>query len=363
MDNHAFVIFNLICISVNKRKHIIIFRLSAMGDVAMTVPVIRALVEQYPEVKVTVVSRPFFSPFFKDIPNVHFFAVDVKKRHKGFVGLLRLFQDLKVLKVDYFADFHAVLRSSIIGGLFKLSGVKCSTLDKGRKEKKALTRAENKVFSPVKTMFDNHCETLKRLGFNVSLATPSFPVKPILAKELIPFVDNNKKYKVGIAPFAQYDTKVYPLDLMQEVVDKLAEIESVQVFLFGGGEKEISLLNQLKRDNENVVVMAGKVKFEVELNLIQHLDVMLSMDSGNGHIAAMLGVKVVTLWGATHPYAGFAPFYQPLAYSLTVDRNQYPLIPTSVYGNKEIIDYKDAMRTIKPSAVCDKILEVMQKDF
>lgn len=343
-------------------KHILIFRLSAMGDVAMTVPVVRALIAQHPDVRVTVVSRPFFKPFFKDIERVDFFPIDVKKRHKGFAGLLRLYSDLKALKVDYFADFHNVLRSQIIRTLFSLSGVKVAALDKGREGKKELTRAENKIFKQLPTMFANHQRTLASLGFSVDLTHPQFPATPDLAPELLQYTKDQDTYWIGIAPFAQYDTKVYPLSLMQQVIDTLAEREKSTIFLFGGGEKEIALLNQLKRDNYNVIVMAGKVKFDAELNLIQHLDVMLSMDSGNAHIAAMLGKKVVTLWGATHPYAGFAPFNQPADYCITADREQYPLLPTSVYGNKEVEGYKDVMQTIDPQMVCNKIIEVINSD-
>lgn len=339
-------------------KHIVIFRLSAMGDVAMTVPVVRALIEQHPNVRVTIVSRPFFKPFFKGIDRVDFFAVDVKKKHKGFWGLIRLYKDIKKLKPHYFADFHNVLRAQIVRTLFSFSGIPTAALDKGRAAKKALTRAENKVFEPVQTMVENHVQTLQKLGFTVELQNPHFPVKPMLAPELDAYSKEQDKTWIGIAPFAQYDSKVYPLDLMQKVVDELAEQENNLIFLFGGGEKEIALLNQLKRDNENVVVMAGKVKLEVEMNLIQQLAVMLSMDSGNAHIAAMLGGKVVTLWGATHPYAGFAPFNQPMDYCLTADRTQYPLLPTSVYGNKQVQGYEEAMRTIEPSAVCRKVMEV-----
>ena len=97
-----------------KIKHIAVMRLSAMGDVAMTVPVLRAFVKQYPEVKITVVSRPFFKPFFEGIPNLNFFAFDEKERHKGFLGLCRLFQDLKKLKIDAFADLHNVLSSKVV---------------------------------------------------------------------------------------------------------------------------------------------------------------------------------------------------------------------------------------------------------
>ncbi|MBB1150970.1 glycosyltransferase family 9 protein [Myroides sp. NP-2] len=341
-------------------EHIVIFRLSAMGDVAMTVPVIRALVEQHPNLRVTVVSRPFFKPFFKGIQRVDFFSVDVKKKHKGLLGLIRLYRDIKKMKPDYFADFHNVLRAQIVRTLCKFSGIQTAALDKGRAAKKALTRAENKVFQPVQTMVENHVQTLGKLGFTVEMHTPTFPVVPKLAPELKEFCQEEGKTWIGIAPFAQYDSKVYPLDLMQKVVDELAEQENCVIFLFGGGEKEIALLNQLKRDNYNVIVMAGKVKLEVEMNLIQHLDVMLSMDSGNAHIAAMLGVKVVTLWGATHPYAGFAPFNQPMSYCLTADRQKYPLLPTSVYGNKVVEGYENAMRTIDPIQVCSKVMSVAQ---
>ena len=142
---------------------------------------------------------------------------------------------------------------------------------------------------------------------------------------------------------------------MQQVIDTLAQDANNKVFLFGGGAKEIEILNQLKNNLENVVVVAGKLKLQQELGLISNLDIMLSMDSGNAHIAAMLGVKVITLWGATHPYAGFKPFNQPDDFCLTSDRTKYPLLPTSVYGNKKVEGYEDVMRTILPKTIIEKI--------
>ena len=333
-------------------QHIAVIRLSAMGDVAMTVPVIRAFVEQNPNVKITFVSRPFFKPFFDGIPNVSFFAVDVKKRHKGFLGLLKLYSDLKKLNIDAVADLHNVLRSQIIRILFSISGKKVATTDKGRAEKKALTRAENKIFQPVKTMVQRHIDTFNTLGLNVDLSNPKFPEKAVLSKEIIEISGEKQNFNwIGIAPFAQYESKVYPSDLMQKVIDELALNASNKIFLFGGGNKEIELLNQFSKNKENVINLAGKIPFQNELQLISNLDVMLSMDSGNAHIAAMLGVKVITLWGATHPFAGFAPFNQPLENCLTSDREQFPLLPTSVYGNKKVDGYEDVMRTISVEKV------------
>jgi len=336
-------------------------RLSAMGDVAMTVPVLRALVNQYPELKLTVVSRPFFQPFFKDIPNLHFFAFDEKDRHKGILGLWRLFQDLKVFKIDAFADVHNVMRSKVVRSLFALSGKKIAFVDKGRAEKKALTRAENKIFQPLTTMLERHQLVFESLGFTIDLAQPKFPPKAKISQPEIEEIVAQSKNTIGIAPFAQYDSKVYPLDLMQEVIDALAANENQTILLFGGGQNEKEQLQNLVGEKKNVINMAGKIPFQDELNLISNLDVMLSMDSGNGHIAAMLGVQVVTLWGATHPYAGFLPFNQTLDNALVSDRNQYPQLPTSVYGNKKVADYENAMRTILPEQVLARIEEVLKR--
>ena len=331
-------------------------RLSAMGDVAMTVPVLRAFVSQNPEIKITIISRLFFKPLFETIPNVSFFGFDEKKRHKGFLGLLRLFQDLKALNIDAFADLHNVLRSKVVRTLFALNGKKTVSVDKGRDEKAALTRPENKIFQPLATMFERHVKVFDQLGFSVDLLNPTFPKKVDLGKEISTIIGENYQKLIGIAPFAQYDSKVYPLDLMQEVIDKLAENMTHKILLFGGGKKEIELLDSLSKGKENVVVVAGQLKFQQELQLISNLDVMLSMDSGNAHLAAIFGVKVITLWGATHPFAGFLPFNQPLENALVSDRNLFPKLPTSVYGNKKVEGYEEAMRTISVESVIDKII-------
>ncbi|WP_310555369.1 glycosyltransferase family 9 protein [Flavobacterium sp.] len=331
-----------------------------MGDVAMTVPVLKAFVLQYPEVKLTVVSRSFFKPFFDHISNVNFFGVDVNNRHKGFFGLIRLFIDLKKLNIDAVADLHNVIRSKAIRKAFVLFGKKIASSNKERADKTALTRAENKIFKPVKTMFQIHCETFERLGFPVNLSNVKLPKKAILSQEILDLVQPENQRLIGIAPFAQYESKVYPQDLMQEVIDNLASNPENKIILFGGGNSEIVVLDEMRKSHNNVIVAAGKLNLQQELDLISNLEIMLSMDSGNAHLAAMLGVKVITLWGATHPYAGFLPFNQDFETAIVSDREKYPLLPTSVYGNKIVEGYQDVMRTILPKTVIDKIKKEIQ---
>lgn len=340
---------------VKKPRHIAVIRLSAMGDVAMTIPVLRAFVQQYPEVKITVISREFYKPIIKNIPNINFFAAHVNHRHKGLLGLFRLYKDLKSKGVTEIADLHNVLRSRVLRALFALNGIKTASVDKGRAEKAALTRPRNKILKPLPTMFERHVKVFSALGFSVDLSNPKFPEKAVLESDIIQLIGEKHTKLIGIAPFAQYDSKIYPLDLMQQVIDELALKSTHTILLFGGGKKEIELLNSLSKGKENVVVIAGQLKLRQELQLISNLDVMLSMDSGNAHIAAMQGVRVITLWGATHPYAGFAPFNQPLENALIADSRLFPKIPTSVYGNKNVKGYENAMRTIPVAKIVTSV--------
>ena len=336
-------------------QHIAVMRLSAMGDVAMTVPVLRAFNAKYPNVKITVISTPFFQPLFNDLQNVSFLPFDKKGKHKGFLGLFRLFLELRKSNIDAFADLHNVLRLKVFRKLLALTGKKVAFTHKGRAEKKEVTRLENKIFRPLPTVFERHSKVFEELGFPIDLSNPTFPEKSKLSSEILSVVGEKNQKWIGIAPFAQHDSKVYPLDLMEKVIDQLAQNPGNKLILFGGGKKEIVALESLTKSYNNVISVAGKLKFNQEIQLISNLDVMLSMDSGNGHIAAIFGVKTITLWGATHPYLGFSPFHQPEENSLVSDRNLYPKLPTSIYGNKKVEGYEDAMRTILPESVVEKI--------
>ena len=325
----------------------------------MTVPVLRALVTQHPNIRVTVISRTFFKPFFDDIPNVDFFNFDANDRHKGVLGLLQLYWDLKPLGIDAFADLHNVLRSTFIRKRFALTGQKTAATDKGRKEKGELTQLKNKTIAPLQTMVERHTITFEKLGYPISLSQPYYSPKLPIETAVTNLTGPKNKKWIGIAPFAQYDSKVYPADLMQEVLGQLAKHSEYQIFLFGGGHEEIEQLKAFAGTHQNVIVIAGKLKLQQELQLISNLDLMLSMDSGNAHIAAMYGVKTITLWGATHPFAGFAPYNQPLENAIVSDRNQYPFLPTSIYGNKKVSGYENVMRTIMPLSVVEKVMNLI----
>ncbi|WP_347373649.1 glycosyltransferase family 9 protein [Aequorivita sp. Q41] len=345
---------------MNKPTHILVIRLSAMGDVAMTVPVIRVLAQSYPELKITVLSRPFFKPLFEGIPNLDFLEADVYGKHKRF-GLIKLAKEAKAVGIDGVADLHNVIRSKIIANYLNFKGLNTATIDKGRAEKKALVASEGKNNSQLKTTHQRYAAVFEKLGFPIDLKNFSAPPRKRLTPKLNGLLGIEPKKILGIAPYAAYTSKMYPLPLMAEVIRLLDTTNNYRIFLFGGGKKEIEVLKKLESPFANVTSVAGKLTFDEELALISNLDLMLSMDSGNGHLAAMFGVKVLTLWGVTHPYAGFVPFNQPENNQLLSDSEKYPLIPTSIYGNKYPNGYDEVMKTIAPETVVLKIKEIVLK--
>lgn len=330
-----------------------------MGDVAMSVPVLRALINQNPDVKITVLSRAFFKPLFEDLPNTSFFAADVTNKHKGFSGLFKLYKELSLLHIDAVADLHNVLRSKILRFFFSLSRNKIAVIDKGRKEKKALTRKENKIFRQLKSTHERYADVFRTLGFSVDLSKQNFPPKKELPKIVHTFVGNKYPKLIGIAPFAQYDSKMYPLDLLKKVLEVLAQHKNYKILLFGGGEKEMGILTDLEKNYSNTLSLAGNLTFADELKTISNLDCMLSMDSGNAHLAAMLGIKTITVWGVTHPFTGFYPFNQPMEYALLPDLKKYPNLPCSIYGNKVCAGYEEVMRSISSEKVIEKIEKIL----
>ena len=188
---------------------LLVIRLSAMGDVAMVAPVLVALRRNYPNLRITVLTPKFLQPFFREVGNIEFFAPDLKGRHKGVAGLLRLGRDLG--RFDLVADLHDVLRSKGLCRLMKLRGTRIERIDKGRAEKKMLTAPENKQRVQLKTTVERYREVFVRLGFDLpEIPLPSrirYPMSEAVAR----LAGAHDGTWIGVSPFAQHEGKIYEI--------------------------------------------------------------------------------------------------------------------------------------------------------
>ncbi len=346
-----------------KKEHILIIRFSSLGDVVMAVPVVYSLAMTYPEIRITVLSRPFARTFFEDLaPNVNFMGADLKMEYKGVRGLNTLYRRLTAKNFTAVADLHNVLRSEYLRFRFKVGRYHVEHLDKHRKLKKMLVSPEHKRMEQLPTSFQSYADVLARLGYPVKMCFKSiFPPEGgnlnLLPAAIGP--KNSFEQWIGIAPFAAHEGKVYPPEKMLEVVKMInAGYPKARIFLFGRGERESATFPAWCAEAGNCIDTGSTLEtMQQELILMSHLDLMVSMDSANMHLASITGTPVVSIWGATHPYAGFMGWNQKAELAIQTDQ---PCRPCSIYGNKPCTRGDFAcMRSISPEQIFDKIKAVL----
>lgn len=347
-------------------KCVLVTRFSALGDVAMTVPVIYSACRCYPDVHFVFLTRQSMTSIFINAPaNLSVVGANLEAGYHGLKGLRRLYRELEEkYRFDGMIDLHDVLRTKVFRLFCRLDGKPVSTINKGRRGKNALTRRVNKVLLPLQSTRARYRQAFHRIGLPVESSfeglygeghkAPSADFAAISAPKAA-----GERW-AGIAPFAKHAGKIYPPEMMEQVVKAVASRPDTRIFLFGGGGNEAEILNGWAERYPQAVSLAGKrYGFPAELALVSHLDVMLSMDSANMHLASLVRTPVVSVWGATHPYCGFKGWRQQ-----ENDMVQLPMTcrPCSVFGNKPCFrgDYH-CLRGIQPQAIIERLEKYLGK--
>ncbi len=345
----------------HRLRSVLIARFSALGDVAMTVPVIYSACACYPEVTFTIVTRSTMTSIFINRPaNLNVVGANLEN-YSGVGGIYRLFRELRsTYNFDAFIDLHDVLRTKILRMFCHMHRLPVATINKGRKGKQALTRRHNKVLLPLTSTRARYRQTFHRIGLPVDnrfegLYGHNRHVDPAIFSQITPPKDEGEAW-VGIAPFAKHAGKIYPPSLMEQVVKRLSALGYVKIFLFGAGDNEEETLGVWAERYPYTLSLAGKrYGFPVELALVSHLDVMITMDSANMHLASLVNTPVISVWGAAHPYCGFKGWRQK-----EDDIVQLPMTcrPCSVFGNKPCFrgDYH-CLRGISPQVILDHAMK------
>lgn len=312
---------------------IVVIRLSAMGDVALTLPVVKAAAKNGSHV--LVVTRYPFSLFFSNIEGVELFVAETRGRHRGFGGILRLFNDVRrAYSVEQVIDLHNVIRSRILGLLFRLAGYRVSVIKKGRRDKRRFIRTKREV--NLKNSVNRYIDAFSGAGINISPEeVPLFVISDdernnadkILNDLALP----GRKY-IAIAPFARHDTKSWGISRMEELIEKISLHTEASFFLFGGVE-DVEILESVSGKRTDTLLVAGSYDIRTELALLSKMDLMISMDSSNMHLAALSGIKTVSIWGGTHPATGFSPYGRQQHLMIQLPLSEVDCRPCTIYGS------------------------------
>ncbi|MGM9869667.1 MAG: glycosyltransferase family 9 protein [Sodaliphilus sp.] len=333
---------------------VLITRFSALGDVVISVPVVYDVCRAHPDVHFVMLTRPWPAQTLLQRPaNLSVEAVDLAQ-YEGVAGMRRLAAELRRrYGITHMADLHSVMRTWCIGFFMRLHGVKVARIDKGRREKRQLVKG--KIRRPLTTSMQRYRQVFEALGFSAPAQFSGYA--PIEADPLLPAKQPGERW-VAVAPFSQHRGKEYPLPMIEKVVEQLTQTEGITVMLFGGGEKEkAALLPFTEKYPHTISVAEMPHTFAQELALMQHCDVMLSMDSANMHLASVVNVPVVSVWGATHPYCGFMGWQQSEAHAVQLD---LPCRPCSVFGNRpcQYGDYR-CLTGIAPETIVNQIKKIL----
>ena len=329
--------------------NILVIRLSALGDVTMTLPAIYSAARAYPQHTFFVATSAFASRLFISPPaNVQMLALS-QRETRGAAAVWHLIRKLRPLHIDAVADLHNVLRSWLVDTYFRCCGKPVAMLDKRRGERPAILHQHARTAVP---FTQRYFDVFARLGlpapqqFTTVFPDGLPPLPPGLAFK-------GEERWVGIAPFARYQSKTYDLGQMQEVVRLTAEA-GCRVFLFGARGQEAEILQSWAQEEPRATVVAGQLPLEQELALMAHLDVMLTMDSANMHLASLTGIRVVSFWGGTTTACGFLGFGQQETDAL---QGHLSCQPCSIAGTDSCpLRHMKCTKAIAPSAIAHKLL-------
>lgn len=268
---------------MSKRTTILVTRFSGLGDVAISLPVLRQVAAQYP-VNITLLTHDIFSPIFEGIPKLQVMSINSYRDMSSLKMLAREVEN----EIDLVADLHNVLRSRFLSALLSKAGKPVKQLN---------SFSDNR-------MIDKYADVFASLGFPIDVEKCTYSEKVLMQDN--PLFHHDKK-AIGFSPISSQEHKNISAARIKEILSQLHR-EDTHVYLFGN-EKEV-LLETLERDFENVTNVAGKTDFKSELALISNMNAFLSLDSGNGHIAANYNVPVITMWEGTTPKNGYIPFKQ-----------------------------------------------------
>ena len=322
----------------------------------MTIAALKSFADQYPDNRITLLSRPVAGLLMEGLPpNVGLRTVNLNE-YKGLGGLRRLSRELMKEGYDVLVDWHDVLRSKVIRYFFRKAGRRVAVIDKGRKERRALTRQKDKVLTPLTPSPERYAMALKDAGFPIVLKP--YRMFGDVKADITDLTDitgpKGTDRWVGIAPFAAHVGKIYPLGLMEQVI---AGLQGVRIFLFGSGSTERAWCEQMEASHGNVTSLIGKSNLAKELRLMNNMDPMITMDSANMHLSALAGTKTLSIWGATHPLAGFGGMQMEGSVQV---QQQMDCRPCSIFGNKrcQYDDYR-CLNGITPHCVVQAAMECL----
>lgn len=339
----------------------LVIRFTALGDVAMVIPVLYPVCRANPDTRFVMLTQEWSATMMINAPeNLVLRGINVRDKHMSIWAMWGFAARLNdEFHFDAVADLHGVWRSWAIDLRLKLSGVKVAQVNKWRKARRQLVSGRSKEAVP--NTVTRYRAVFAELGLTLPPAdefTTIIDDGPELSSMLAPEKGVDERW-IAVSPFSSHPTKVYPFERVAAMVVALASRPNYHVFLFGGGKQEKITLRPLGKNLDRVVSLAEiRHGFEDEFAVLSRCDAMVSMDSANMHLASLVGLPVIGIWGPTTPACGFMGYNQDI--NNVVERKDLSCRPCSIYGERKCRYGDTHCLDIDPEEIVERVVNLVE---
>jgi ADP-heptose:LPS heptosyltransferase len=294
----------------------LIIRLSSIGDIVLTTPVLRCLKKQFTNAEIHFLTKHEYTLLVAENPYVD-------KVHSFEGDLLKIIRILQNENIDYIIDLHHNLRSLIIKILLNKPSFSFNKLNLAK-----WIRVRFKInLLPKVHLVDRYLNTIKVFGISNDGAGLDFFIPEKDEVKIIDLPLELHKGYIAIAVGAKHYTKQLPVRKMVELCNNI----EIPIILLGAKE-DFSKAEIVKQLSWNFIYNAcGKYSLNQSASVIQSSNLIITPDTGLMHISAALHKIILSVWGNTIPEFGMSP-YMPHQDSRIFELYNLPCRPCSKIG-------------------------------
>ncbi|MEW6508729.1 MAG: lipopolysaccharide heptosyltransferase II [Bacteroidota bacterium] len=323
-------------------NRILIIRLSSLGDVLLTTPVIRALKKQFPGAVIDFLVKEEYSNAVKFNPNIN--VVYALSRSEKIKFLLKI---LKRNNYNFVVDLQNNIRSRIIAGYLNIITY---SFKKPTWNKYLLVKFKINRYKEIKSITQMYCESVPGLKLDklgLELYTPQITDSALL---------HDKNY-IGFCPGSKHFTKRWPAEYFIELGENLIN-NGYKLVLFGGAEDKQVCDFISCRVKGSINLCSSNDIFKTAAD-IKRCKVVVCNDSGLMHVAASAGVPVVALFGSSVKEFGFSPYGIP---NIILENKSLSCRPCSHIGMDNCAKkHFKCMKEITPQIVYNNLTQFLSK--
>jgi len=299
---------------------ILIYRISSIGDIILTTPVLRCLKELHPDAEVHYITRKRYSETLSSNPYISKLWL-VKK------SPMEIVDQLKAEKFNCMIDLHRNWRSQ---RLMAHLNIRYYTFNKLNVRKWIYTRFKINLLPDIHIV-DRYFETVQLFDVENDMKGLDYFPDKYNPEEIHQIIGNNADKYMVVAIGGQHFTKKMPSAKIVE----LCRMLKCRIVLIGGNEDlDVATYIVKEADNDNLINACGILTVDQSAILIANAALIITHDTGMMHIAAAYHKIIFSVWGNTTPRFGMSP-YLPDSRSMVFEVNDIKCRPCSKLGFKK----------------------------